>query len=126
MHLGLCPTSVLGHSIHILLPHLSHVAQHGEDDKARQEAGQTVHRAGDQSISETEKGEVWVAGRRQLVKQYSSFKVFRLVRLEYWNLCEIVRLWFHLYGWMLTRIFLDTKALIILKRFKGFSISAGL
>lgn len=23
-------------------------------------------------------------------------KVLRLVRLEYWNLCEILRLWFHL------------------------------
>lgn len=46
-----CPTSILGHSIYILLPHLSHVAQHSEDDKARQEASQTVYRAGDQSIS---------------------------------------------------------------------------
>lgn len=45
------PTRILGYSIDILLPHLSHVAQHGEDDEARQEASQTVHRAGDQSVS---------------------------------------------------------------------------
>ena len=49
------PTSILGHTLHILLPHLSHVAQHGEDDEAGQEAGQTVHRAGDQGISEKDK-----------------------------------------------------------------------
>lgn len=49
------PTSILGHSGYILLPHLSHVAQHSEDDKARQEASQTVHRAGDQSVSVVEK-----------------------------------------------------------------------
>lgn len=56
MHLEpCCPTSILGHSVHILLPHLSHVAQHGEDDEARQKAGQAVHRAGDQSVSEMEK-----------------------------------------------------------------------
>lgn len=58
-----CPTSIFGHSIHILLPHLSHVAQYGKDDKARQEASQTVYWAGDQSISEMEKEEAWVAGR---------------------------------------------------------------
>lgn len=58
-------TSILGHSIHIQVPHLSYVAQHGKDDEARQKASQTVHRAGDQSISEMEKREVWVAGRRQ-------------------------------------------------------------
>lgn len=49
------PTSIFGHSGYILLPHLSHVAQHGEDDEARQEAGQTVDRAGDQSVSVVEK-----------------------------------------------------------------------
>lgn len=55
-----CPTSIFGHSIHILLPHLSHVAQHSEDDEAGEKTSQAVHRAGDQSISE-----VWVEGRRQ-------------------------------------------------------------
>lgn len=37
------PTCILGYSIYILLPHLSHVAEHGEDDEARQEARQAVH-----------------------------------------------------------------------------------
>lgn len=60
-----CPTGILGHSIYVLFPHFSHVSQHGKDDKARQKASQTVHRAGDQSISEMEKEEVWVTGRRQ-------------------------------------------------------------
>lgn len=50
-----CPTSILGHSIHILLPHLSHVSQHSKDDKARQKAGQTVHRAGEQRISDNKR-----------------------------------------------------------------------
>lgn len=62
------PTGVLGHGAHILLPHLSHVSQHGEDDEAGQEAGQTVHRAGDQRVSEWEQGEkMKVAGRRQMI-----------------------------------------------------------
>ncbi len=60
-----CPTSIFGHSIHILLPHLGHVAQHSEDDKAGQKASQAVHRAGDQSISEIEKEEVWAVRKRQ-------------------------------------------------------------
>lgn len=46
------PTCILCHIVHILLPHFSHVAQHGEDDEAGQEAGQTVHRAGDQRVSD--------------------------------------------------------------------------
>lgn len=37
------PTCILGYNIHILLPHLSHVAKHGKDDKAGQEASQAVH-----------------------------------------------------------------------------------
>ena len=51
------PTSILGHSVHVLLPHLGHVAQNSKDDETRQKAGQTVHRAGDQSVPEMEKGD---------------------------------------------------------------------
>lgn len=61
------PTCVLGYSVHILLPHLGHVAQHGEDDKAGQEAGQTVDRAGDQSVPATWKEEDGTAGKRQFI-----------------------------------------------------------
>lgn len=38
-------TFILGHILHLHLPHLRHVAQHGEDDKPRQEAGHAVHKA---------------------------------------------------------------------------------
>lgn len=48
------PTSVFGNLWDIFIPHLSHVPQHGEDDKPRHKAGQAVHGAGDQSISATE------------------------------------------------------------------------
>lgn len=65
MSLTCCPTSILGHSSYILLPHLCHVAKYGKDDKTRQEASQTVHWAGDQSISEIEKEEGSIVGGRQ-------------------------------------------------------------
>ena len=45
--------------LHLHVPHLGHVAQHGEDDEAREEAGEAVHRAGDQRIPGRQK-----AGRR--------------------------------------------------------------
>lgn len=48
------PTCVFGNLWDIFIPHLSHVPQHGEDDKPRHKAGQAVHGAGDQSISATE------------------------------------------------------------------------
>lgn len=43
-------TFVSGYILHLHIPHLSHVAQHGEDDKAREEAGEAVHRTGDECI----------------------------------------------------------------------------
>lgn len=36
-------TSILGNSIHILMPHLSHVAQNSKNHKAGQKAGEAVH-----------------------------------------------------------------------------------
>lgn len=36
--------------LHLHVPHLSHVAQHGEDDEAREEAGEAVDRAGDERV----------------------------------------------------------------------------
>lgn len=44
-------TFILGHILHLHLPHLRHVAQHGEDDKPRQEAGHAVHKAGHDGIT---------------------------------------------------------------------------
>lgn len=76
------PTCILGDSVHILLPHLSHVAQHGKDDKTRQEAGQTVHRACDQSVSVMEKEKDGTAGKRQHPPQihiHSSAKCFHVI-----------------------------------------------
>lgn len=43
-------TFVSGDVLHLHVPHLGHVAQHGEDDEAREEAGEAVHCAGHQRI----------------------------------------------------------------------------
>lgn len=48
------PTRVFGHLGHVFVPHLSHVAKHREDDKARDEARHAVHHTGHQGISAAE------------------------------------------------------------------------
>lgn len=52
-------TFISGYVLHLHVPHLGHVAQHGEDDEAREEAGEAVHRAGDERVPGRQK-----AGRR--------------------------------------------------------------
>lgn len=52
-------TFVSGYVLHLHVPHLGHVAQHGEDDEAREEAGEAVHRAGDERVPGRQK-----AGKR--------------------------------------------------------------
>lgn len=68
------PTCVLGYSVDIQLPHLGHVAQHGEDDKARQEARQAVHRAGDQGVSVGVERGGWSSRKRTAFSQISQCK----------------------------------------------------
>lgn len=48
------PTCVFGNLGYIFIPHLSHVAQHSENDKSRHKTSHAVHGAGDQSISATQ------------------------------------------------------------------------
>lgn len=43
-------TFISGYVLHLHVPHLGHVAQHGEDDEAREEAGEAVHCAGDERV----------------------------------------------------------------------------
>lgn len=49
-------TLILGHILHLHLPHLRHVAQNGEDNKAREEAGHAVHKAGHNGITVEKRG----------------------------------------------------------------------
>lgn len=45
------PTCIFGHLGHLFIPHLSHVAKHREDDKARDEARHAVYHTGHQGVS---------------------------------------------------------------------------